>query len=101
MADIKAIAEKLVFNAGGALQEIVQMLRDEYGIDVITLIFDEKNERNISAEDLKNEVFRLQELASKQRVTVKKAQADAKNKPYAPRKIGNPRGFPQNMRRRK
>ena len=101
MADIKAIAEKLVFNADGALQEIMQMLRDEFGIDVITLIFDEKKEKNISAEDLKNEVFRLQELAPKQRVTVKKAQADARNKPYAPRKIGNPRGFPQNMRRRK
>ena len=101
MADIKAIAEKLVFNADGALQEIMQMLRDEFGIDVITLIFDEKKEKNISAEDLKNEVFRLQDQALKQRVTVKKAQADARNKPYAPRKIGNPRGFPQNMRRRK
>ncbi len=101
MADIKAIAEKLVFVADGALQEIVQMLRDEYGIDVITLIFDEKNEKNISAEDLKKEVSRLKDQALIQRVTVEKAQADARSKPYAPRKIGNPRGFPPNMRRRK
>ncbi len=101
MADIKAIAEKLVFIADDALQEIVQMLRDEYGIDVITLIFDEKNEKNISAENFKSEVLRLKDQAQKQHVMVEKAQADARSKPYAPRKIGNPRGFPPNMRRRK
>ena len=105
MADLKAVAEQLVAmsHTKNALPEIVRLFREEFGIDLIAILTEGLDDaKALSAEDLKEEVLRLTEQANKQTIIVTSALDHARKiKPYVPRKIGNPRGFPPNMRRRK
>ncbi len=95
MANIQKIAEALALLAFRDAQDVAKVLEEEYGITPQT---SEKNEKTftLNVENLKEQqqqiVFLQKEMQEEQK---------RKQKPYAPRKIGKPRGFPDNMRRRK
>jgi hypothetical protein len=92
MANIKQIAEALVLLSFGDMADVTKVLKEEYDIEV-------------AEEKEKKFVLRTDDLESiKQQAAIVQArlkeEQKRKQKPYAPRKIGKPRGFPENMRRK-
>lgn len=92
MANIKKIAQALVLLSFGELSDVAEVLEEEFGIEP-------------QKEDDKKFVLRTGDLENTKRQAEiiqarLKEEQERRQKPYAPRKIGNPRGFPKNMRRK-
>ncbi len=101
MVDLKTLAAGLVYLRLSPSREAIRILEEEFGIDIASLIQEDENQ-SLSAEDIVEELYRIKEERLKTDAVVTcRENALKKQKPYAPRKIGNPRGFPPNMRRRK
>ena len=92
MADIKLIARILSLSIGADMRKTVKTLKEEYGIETVAEEhkINEVAEQNNDLERAKNGIITAQKRLSKQK----------KSKPYTPRKIGKPCGFPKNMRRK-
>ena len=99
MADLKAVAEKLVgLSRADALPEIIRFFKEEYGIDlVVVMTAGLEDEKCLCNTDLKA-LLREKQISM---LSVSPAPEPPKTKPFVPRKVGKPRGFPPNMRRRK
>lgn len=90
MADIKLIARALVLLAYGDRHNVAKVA--EMPSDEEKVLKFEKPEGRLQLEES------MQQLAAEQRRL--EAEQKRKRKPYAPRSIGKPRGFPKNMRRK-
>ena len=94
MADIRLIlAAILVDHAEG--RKIAKVLQEEYGIVAASLAADDQILSVSKAEFANLEVAKAQKVAS-----VQDLKSAEKRKPYVPRIIGKPHGFPKNMRRK-
>lgn len=95
MANIKKIAHFLVFLAFKGNDDVAKVLKEEYGIEP-------KQDNHVRRFECP--VGRLEAEEFKQQIAVMqvrlKEEQERKQKPYAPRKIGKPCGFPKNMRRK-
>lgn len=98
MADIKAIAEKLVSLYKGSIPEEIVQIFKELGIDVVVIMTEGLNDdhHSITAEQGKAKAKELECT-----VAVQPAPKPPRIKPFVPRTIGKPRSFPRNMRRHK
>lgn len=89
MVNIKIVAQNLLRLSRIELLGIAKVLQADYGIEALP------------PED--NQALKLQEEAVEQRNAISlrvSALKRQREKPYAPRKIGKPCGFPKNMRRK-
>ena len=99
MANIKTIAEKLAaIVPNEALPEIIRILREEYGIDLVVVLTEGlEDDHHFPKEEIKNLLSEMQ----KRTLIVNSVPDQPKSKPFVPRKVGKPCGFPRYMRRRK
>lgn len=92
MANIKQIAQALVLLSFKDMKDVAKVLKEEYDIEPKQET-EKKFTLNTGAlEDMRQQVTLVQ--------THLKEEQERKQKPYAPRKIGKPCGFPKNMRRK-
>ena len=97
MADIKTIA-KILAISNGALPELVRFLREEYGIDLVVVLTEGlEDEHFLHKEDAEKLLSEMQ----KHTLVIDSVPDPPKIKPFVPRKVGKPCGFPRYMRRRK
>ncbi len=81
------------------LMTMIRFLKEDYGIDVIDVLTEDLDDHK----DISTELLRLNQQAEQNTISVKLVaeQPQRERVFYVPRKIGTPRGFPPNMRRRK
>lgn len=92
MADIKKIAQALVLLSFSDMKDVAKVLKEEYDIEAAR-----KEEKKFTLNAGNLEDMRQQATLVQTRL---KEEQERKQKPYAPRKIGKPCGFPKNMRRK-
>ena len=92
MADIKKIAQALVLLSFSDMKDVAKVLKEEYDIEAAR-----KEEKKFTLNAGNLEDMRQQATLVQTRF---KEEQERKQKPYAPRKIGKPCGFPKNMRRK-
>ena len=92
MADIKKIAQALVLLSFSDMKDVAKVLKEEYDIEAAR-----KEEKKFTLNAGNLEDMRQQATLVQTRF---KEEQKRKQKPYAPRKIGKPCGFPKNMRRK-
>ncbi|MBR3677211.1 MAG: hypothetical protein IKN71_08785 [Alphaproteobacteria bacterium] len=93
MVDIKWIARVLALYAGADMRETARILKEEYGIEAA--VVDDKKINDVAEHSNSLEIAKTRVVGEQ-----KSLFQSERNKPYVPRKIGKPRGFPKNMRRK-
>ena len=102
MADIQAVAVALVRLYNGNIHhELTRILQEDLGIDVVVIQADDLEDDRLLTVETVADLEKSMSEAQKRTVAVSPAPAPPNLKPFVPRKIGKPRGFPPNMRRRK
>lgn len=92
MANIKLIAQALVILSFKDMTDVAKILKEEYDIEP-----KEGDGRKFVLKTDDFEIIRREATIVEAQI---KEEQKRKQKPYAPRKIGKPRGFPDNMRRK-
>ena len=91
MANIKQIAQALVLLSFRDMPDVSETLKEECDIEPAS-----KEKKFVLRTDTFDDIRQQAAIM----VARLKEEQKRKQKPYAPRKIGKPRGFPDNMRRK-